>query len=104
MSAMPFGLMPVWRKAILIGAILAFFWLGFSAFADSVAIYYKAPRVSSPTTEQTLAVTVMHGSVRYVTEQEHSHLLHSQGMAGWVGLPVLIVAAMLFLPGSSKHL
>jgi hypothetical protein len=100
---MEFEVMSVWRKALMAIGLLTFFWLGSPAFLDQVTIYNNAPKTPSPATSQTCAVIVMHGSVRYVSEQERSHMAQSRTMAGWVGLPMLIVAIVPFLPRRAKR-
>jgi hypothetical protein len=72
-----------------------FFYMGSGAAVDDAHVYSAAPKSPVASTGQIIPVTVMHGSVRYLTPKEYEDFLKHQDLAGWVGVPFILVVLVL---------
>ena len=76
--------LPVWRKILILCAFAFCVFVGFASLNKELTIYASAPHHPVPANGQVYEVTVMHGSIRYVTlDEEESPLLGRGG--SWVG-------------------
>jgi len=69
-----FADLPLWRKTLIVLAMLSFFAFGGRLFNREVDIYVSAPSAANSATAEIYPVHVNHGYVRYLTRQEDADL------------------------------
>lgn len=81
--------LPLWRKAVILCAVMVFFVPGGTLFNKEVGIYTSAPKNPNLTTKQVSPVHVNHGYLRYVTSEE------AESLAKWRAIaPALAVVGI----------
>jgi hypothetical protein len=84
----------IWRKLSLLVCLVAVFAIGTMAGFLDISIYYSAPVHAAVYTQETHPVHVMHGSLRFVTDDKAQQLhFWREQVAPLIGIP--FVAAFL---------
>ena len=68
------GDLPLWRKALLVCALMLFLVFGGKLFNLEADIYASAPSIAVPQEGRTYPVRVNHGYLRYVSQQQSERL------------------------------
>lgn len=84
---------PLWRKIAVVGCSSMFLYLGQGDAYEHVKIYCLAP--SSPVGEQKYPIDVMHGSVRYVTQNEVQRALEYRQRGNLAGIPFILAFVLM---------
>jgi hypothetical protein len=81
--------LPLWRKAVIVGAAILFFVSGSMPFDKESNIYVSAPGQPNTATRQIYPVHVNHGYLRYVSKEE------AESLAKWRSIGPALVAIAL---------
>lgn len=89
-----FSDLPVWRKVVICCAAALFVLIGSTRLIKELDIYASAPASPLPETRQTHPVQVMHGYVRFVTQEEEASWRFWTGTAS-SNIGILVIVGLL---------
>ena len=88
--------LPTWRKIVALAGVGLFLFMGAMITFKEIKIYETAPSTPVVATQQVYAVQVMHGYVRYVTQQEgEDFVFWKDRMGTLIGVPFIVAFIVL---------